>query len=441
MTDDSLSKTLIIPNPGGRRKQGMPTSEHMPQPPSEGQFQPPPIPQNPLHNSSEICFLEGENKILSYSREILILASNIRSLEPTNTIEQLRGEIEKLITTFDQKLADSGSSKEISLTARYILCCLLDELVLSTPWGAESSWSEQTLLGKYHNETFGGEKFFLIVNKLAEQPQRNLDLIELCYVCISAGFCGKYKISERGEQELLRISQQLYQFIEQSRPISRDLSPAWQGVGKQEKNFVKRFPSWIIFLVMGFILLTVYIGFLSSLKAKVEPIYQKLESVGWQDFVLKINKSQPKEVDVNSIAKSLSEILDKEISNKIVAIDVRDNMLVIRLISTSLFKSGSSFVNEEALPDVNKLVNAIKDYANSVLVIGHTDSTGKADSNWIISRKRAEAIASWLGKSNVQLSNTITRGVADTQPLRDDIDNEYNRSLNRRVELVLVLKG
>ena len=137
----------------------------------------------------------------------------------------------------------------------------------------------------------------------------------------------------------------------------------------------------------------------------------------------------------------MKSYFSKEIANQMVAIDVRENMLVIRLKSTSLFKSGSSILNEDALPDVNRLVNSIKEHADSVLVIGHTDSTGKADSNWVISRKRAEAVAKWLSKGNFQLTNTVTRGMADKQPLIDDSDSTYNRSLNRRVELILVLKG
>ena len=127
------------------------------------------------------------------------------------------------------------------------------------------------------------------------------------------------------------------------------------------------------------------------------------------------------------------------IDNKIVSIDIRNDQIFIRFISTSLFKSGSSYINEDSLPDVNVLVNAIKDYAERILVVGHTDSTGKPDSNWVISRKRAEAIAKWLTKSNQQLSNTMTRGVADTQPLVSE-DSDYNRSINRRVELTLILK-
>jgi len=439
MSDDDLSKTLIIPNPGGRRKS--PGIEHSA--PTFSGFTPSPIPSNAINPTPHLSVsqFDGENPILSCASDILILASNIRSLEPSNSIEQLRQDIEQLITKFDQQISGTGLNKEVTLTARYLICCLLDELVLSTPWGSDSIWSHQTLLGKYHNETSGGEKFFLIVNKLLEQSQRNIDLIELCYVCLSAGFCGKYRVSKQGESDLLQVSQKLYQPIEQVRPIDRDLSPSWQGAGKAEKGFTKQFPPVLVFLLFGFVVLAAYIGFLSNLKAKVEPLYQKVESIGWDDFVLQVSESQPKTLDVNTIAGSLESVLTKYINDKIIAVDVRDNRLIIRLISTSLFKSGSSIVNEDALPDVNLLVNSIKDYADRVLVIGHTDSTGKADSNWVISRKRAEAIAQWLTKSNNQLTNTTTRGVADTEPLVKDVDSDYNQSINRRVELILVLKG
>ncbi|MGK0305130.1 MAG: type VI secretion system protein ImpK [Gammaproteobacteria bacterium] len=434
MQDDDLSKTMIIPNPGGRRKSA--STQGFESPPTAFS-QPNNVPEQVNLNASAQC--DGENIILSCASDLVILASHIRSLEPSNSIEQLRRDIETLITKFDQQINQFNLGKEVGLTARYLICCLVDELVLSTPWGSDSVWSQQTLLSKYHNESSGGEKFFLIVNKLLEQPQRNIDLIELCYVCLSSGFCGKYRISKQGESELLQISQKLYAPIEQIRPIGRDLSPTWQGVGNTKTGFVKQFPLPVFFLVLGFILLAVYIAFLSSLKAKVEPLYQKIESIGWEQLIPEVKDVQSKRLDINSVADSLKRTLGIYIEDKVVSIDVRNDQLIIRFVSTSLFKSGSSAVNEEALPDVNILVNAIKNYADRVLVIGHTDSTGKADSNWVISRKRAEAIAKWLTKSNQQLPNTMTRGVADTQPLVNN-ESDYNQSINRRVELTLILK-
>lgn len=436
ITMQDEDRTMIIPNPGGRRKSAN-TQTFRPSPPELNQ---PSSPSSTAQvNLNASAQFDGENIILSSASDLIILASHIRSLEPSNSIEQLRRDIEALITKFDQQLNQFNLSKEVALTSRYLICCLLDELVLSTPWGSESAWSNQTLLSKYHNETSGGEKFFLIVNKLLEQPQRNIDLIELCYVCLSSGFCGKYRLSKQGESELLEISQRLYSPIEQIRPISRDLSPSWQGVGDLKTGFVKGFPLPVFFLILGFILIAVYIAFLSSLKAKVEPLYQKIESIGWEQPISQPTNIEAPRIDINKIANSLKQMLAVYIDNKIVSVDVRDGQIFIRFISPSLFRSGSSAINENSLPDVNVLVNAIKNYADRILVVGHTDSTGKPDSNWVISRKRAEAIARWLTTSNQQLFNTMTRGVADTQPLVSE-DSDYNRSINRRVELTLILK-
>ena len=75
-------------------------------------------------------------------------------------------------------------SPETVLAARYVLCTFLDEIVLGTPWGSESVWSTQSLLSSFHNETWGGEKFFLILDSMLQDPAGNINLIELMYVCL-----------------------------------------------------------------------------------------------------------------------------------------------------------------------------------------------------------------------------------------------------------------
>lgn len=421
MTNEDLSKTMVIPNPGGRRNQ--------------------PILGHESKNNSDDYFssTKRENKILEACNEIIALASNLKSLEPEHPIEQLKIDINNLILKFVSALEDQRAGQEVVLTSRYIICCLIDELILSTPWGQESSWNQQTLLSKYHNETWGGEKFFLIIDKLLENPKKNIELLELCYICLSLGFSGKYKLSEQGTNQLLSISHSIYTHIEQLRPIPRDLSPKWQGEGPLNQSFVKRFPMWITPLIILFVLAATYIGLLSNLQTKADPVYQSLENIGWDDFVLQLNKKSNL-VNIEQIANDLRQKLSWEIQQKQLEIEVNDSMITIRFISEGLFKSGSSQIDPASLPDVNKFIIAIKEYAERIIIIGHTDSTGKADSNWVISRKRAEAISSWLELSNYSLSGVITRGVADTQPLYPN-DTARNRSLNRRVELLLVLKG
>ncbi len=437
MSDD-LSKTMIIPNPGGRLGGNAGNKGQAPAPQSPQQS-PPPQQFNAAPAFSDKNKLTGENRLLASCNDILVLAGNVRSLEPNNTIEQLRIDVDRLIMTFTNELEKANVAKEVVLTGRYIICCLLDELILSTPWGSESIWSHQTLLGKYHNETWGGEKFFLIINKLLENPSQNIELIELCYVCLSVGFAGKYKVSQQGQTELARISQILLQQIENHKPVDRDLSPQWVGIGNNQEKFSRRIPAWLVACFLGFIMVGVYVALLSNIKSKVDPLYQDLELIGWQDYVVSIEEKESV-FDINKIAATLRRDLSPEIQRKILEIDVRDERALIRLTSSNLFGSGSSQVNLRELPELNRFVDILSEYCDSIIVVGHTDNTGKADSNWVISRKRAEALAMWLDGANKPLSNIITRGVADTQPLYDN-DSALNRSLNRRVELVLILKG
>ena len=62
------------------------------------------------------------------------------------------------------------------------LCAALDEAVLSTPWGAQSEWSQHPLLVALHREAWGGEKFFEMLDRIVADPARHIDLMELQYL-------------------------------------------------------------------------------------------------------------------------------------------------------------------------------------------------------------------------------------------------------------------
>jgi len=51
-------------------------------------------------------------------------------------------------------------------------------------------WSRHSLLVTFHNEAWGGEKFFQLLSRLAQNPQEHLDLLELQNVCLALGFEG-----------------------------------------------------------------------------------------------------------------------------------------------------------------------------------------------------------------------------------------------------------
>src|SRR5690606_40799872 len=92
-------------------------------------------------------------------------------------------------TTLFRALQEGVENSQVMAT-RYVLCTAIDEAVVTTPWGNESEWSQMSLLSSFHNETFGGEKFFQLLERLSRNPVKHLLMLELMYLCLALGFEG-----------------------------------------------------------------------------------------------------------------------------------------------------------------------------------------------------------------------------------------------------------
>jgi OmpA-OmpF porin, OOP family len=79
-----------------------------------------------------------------------------------------------------------------------------------------------------------------------------------------------------------------------------------------------------------------------------------------------------------------------------------------------------------------------KDPALKIQVVGHTDTTGNAAANQDLSTRRAETVKKTLAERYGADATRITsKGYGADQPLAQN-DTDENRSINRRVEIVLV---
>ena len=102
------------------------------------------------------------------------------------------------------------------------------------------------------------------------------------------------------------------------------------------------------------------------------------------------------------------------------------------------FASGS-----DVIPDVNKdVLNQaavlMKSVENAKLVIkGYTDSVGNADSNKILSQKRAQAVADYLTTQGVDRTRLTVQGLGQENPIADNTTKE-GQFKNRRIEFDVV---
>jgi type VI secretion system protein ImpK len=211
------------------------------------------------------------------------LLSEVVQLKHSYHAEDLYALKERLTTAiklFEHRAFGEGAESGQVMAARYVLCTVIDEAVVTTPWGNESEWSQMSLLSNFHNETFGGEKFFQLLERLTRNPVKHLQMLELMYLCLALGFEGKYRVLPRGMLELEAIRDSVYRQIRQLRgDIPRELSPHWQGLQDGRRSLVRIVPWWLVALFTLICLGVLYGGFAWVLGEQRESVLQPYEQL------------------------------------------------------------------------------------------------------------------------------------------------------------------
>jgi outer membrane protein OmpA-like peptidoglycan-associated protein len=102
-----------------------------------------------------------------------------------------------------------------------------------------------------------------------------------------------------------------------------------------------------------------------------------------------------------------------------------------------LFDTDSDRLKSESAAVIKSIAHGLETNPNLKLQIeGHTDSTGAADHNLDLSKRRAEAVKAVLvSQFKVDAARLTTAGLGATKPI-DSNDTPKGRAQNRRVELV-----
>ncbi|HVA11634.1 MAG TPA: type IVB secretion system protein IcmH/DotU [Stellaceae bacterium] len=200
------------------------------------------------------------NRLLAAASPLLTLAAHLRGLATHADPVGLQARVVEEIKAFEAAATAGGINGETVMVARYILCCTLDEAALATPWGSQSAWSTQSLLALFHNETWGGEKFFTLLERMQVLAARHIDLLEVFYACLAIGFQGRYRVLTNGGHQLDQLRSELFRTIREQRglpsvppPLSRAVAPAQGG---SRLRFYP--PVWVAFAVAALALTSIY---------------------------------------------------------------------------------------------------------------------------------------------------------------------------------------
>jgi len=126
------------------------------------------------------CFTE----LSAYTAYFL---KTVKTRQPA--FDQVKADIERLVSQADACLQDKGISKEDSDHARFAIFAWIDEAILSSPWNDKDQWQRQQLQRTYFQTADAGEMFFERLNMLG--PHQN-HVREVFYLCLAMGFTGRY---------------------------------------------------------------------------------------------------------------------------------------------------------------------------------------------------------------------------------------------------------
>lgn len=140
--------------------------------------------------------------------------------------------------------------------------------------------------------------------------------------------------------------------------------------------------------------------------------------------------------------ESLAQSLKTEISEGKIELSELKGRMTVNLKDKILFASGSARVGKEGQDALKKIADALKGVQGKIIrVEGHTDDVptdpkGPFPSNWELSLARAMAVVRALQDAGVDPTVLSAAGYGPYQPIAPN-DSADNRSLNRRIEIVL----
>ncbi|GAA4497467.1 type IVB secretion system protein IcmH/DotU [Pseudaeromonas paramecii] len=158
------------------------------------------------------------NPMVDAVTPLLGMVLRVRQLSHHDQVDVLYQQVVCEIQAIEQELLAQGYENGVVLSFRYILCSFIDEAVMTREWGSQSAWSEHSLLARFHNETWGGEKVFVLLAKLQADPQRYRDILEFIFLCLCLGFEGRYRVMSHGREAFDRLVRDLHQTLYGDQP-------------------------------------------------------------------------------------------------------------------------------------------------------------------------------------------------------------------------------
>ncbi|MGB3247411.1 MAG: type IVB secretion system protein IcmH/DotU, partial [Sulfitobacter sp.] len=361
--------------------------------------------------------------------------------------DALRRSVVAEVRAFEARALHEKIDPAAIKVARYAICATIDDVVLNTPWGGASQWSQQSMVATFHRETVGGDRFYDLLARLEKDPSGNRDMLEFLYMCMSLGFEGRLRIDKDGRDKHNDIRAGLARIIRTQRgDLDRTLSPHWAGLDVPHRALSAWKPFWISVGAVAAMLAAGFVTLSYLLNAQTQNVIGQLSVLDPGGVATLERRAPPVPSSPlpqnDDLLKQVKEFLKPEIDEGLVEVLTDANAITIRIAGNGMFKSASDALVPSFKKPLDRVATALLETKGPIIIAGHSDaspiSSRRFKSNMELSLARAEMVRSTVTPVfGEQASRLKSEGRSDVEPIATNKTPE-GRAKNRRIEIVLV---
>lgn len=153
--------------------------------------------------------------------------------------------------------------------------------------------------------------------------------------------------------------------------------------------------------------------------------------------------ARSREAELARERAAASAIRAENLEQELAALRARETErgLVMTLEEDVLFEYNRADLKPGAMRNLYPLMTFLREHPTRTLIIeGHTDSTGSDSYNLDLSQRRAAAVRDFLVINGISFDRVMVRGYGEAYPVTSN-DSAAGRLQNRRVEVVIAHEG
>ncbi len=363
-------------------------------------------------------------------------------------VDSLHQYLVSALKHFEVQAAHRGLTPVHIRILLYGLAATVDDIVLKTAWGGDSPWAHKSMISMFFRETWGGERFYVLLSQMMATSRSFAREIEVYYHCLQFGFEGRYRLEPQGAADRARIREEVYLFLRALRGAPpADLSPAWRGLVVARDRFRGLMPYWLAGL--GIVLATacIFIVLSTLLHRNATRAADEISTLVLTppDPVPAPPPPAPPVAPVAPVAPaivtppppSIASLLAPQEQAGLLTVSERGDATAITT-TRDLFASGSIVLRDPYPETIQTIARALESRPGLIQVVGYTDSvpirTAAYPDNVSLSRARAEVVADRLRANLTDPSRVAFTGLGAADPIAPNTTAQGRRA-NRRVEV------